>query len=105
MRGQGRKAPEKREVRRWDLKGGNESRLKYVHACPEKNNKKGHLFLVSLRLSSSARLSPAQIASVSSEFDIFAHRPIQTAVLGTIEGAIKRIATVEPNDLELFTCR
>jgi len=34
----------------------------------------------------------AEIASVSSEFDIFAHRPIQTSVLDTTEVAYKPIA-------------
>ena len=34
----------------------------------------------------------AEIASISSEFDIFAHKPIQTSVLGTIETAYKPIA-------------
>jgi len=37
----------------------------------------------------------AQIASVSSEFDIFAHGPIQTSILGTTEVAYKPIAPVE----------
>jgi len=30
-------------------------------------------------------MSGTEIASVSSEFEIFAHRPIQTSVLGTVE--------------------
>ena len=44
----------------------------------------------------------AEIASVSSEFHIFAHRPIQTSVLGTIETAYKPIAPVDQTDLEFF---
>jgi len=44
----------------------------------------------------------AEIASVSSEFDIFAHRPIQTSVLGTIEAAYKPTAPVDQNDLEFL---
>jgi hypothetical protein len=44
----------------------------------------------------------AEIASVSSEFDIFAHRPIQSSVLGTIETAYKPIATADQNDLEFL---
>jgi len=34
----------------------------------------------------------AEIASMFSEFDIFAHKPVQTSVLGTIETAYKPIA-------------
>ena len=44
----------------------------------------------------------AEIASVSSEFDIFGHRPIQTSVLGTIGTAYKYIAPVDHNDREFF---
>jgi len=33
-----------------------------------------------------------EVASISSEFDIFAHRPIQTSELGTTEFACKPIA-------------
>jgi hypothetical protein len=42
------------------------------------------------------------IASVSSEFNIFAHRPIQSSVLGTIQTAYKPIASVDKNDLEFL---
>jgi len=42
------------------------------------------------------------IASISSEFDIFAHKPVQTSVLGTIETAYKTFAPVEQNDLEFL---
>jgi len=44
----------------------------------------------------------AKVASFSSEFDIFAHRPIQTPVLGTTEFAYKPIAPVDQNDLEFL---
>ena len=44
----------------------------------------------------------AEIASVSSEFDIFAHRPIQTSVLGTTEVAYKPITPVDQNDMEFL---
>jgi len=44
----------------------------------------------------------AEIASVSSEFDIFAHRQIQTSVLGTIEAEYKPNAPVDHNDPEFF---
>ena len=47
-------------------------------------------------------MSAAEIASVSSEFDIFAHKPVQTSVLGTTETAYKPIAPVDQNDLEFF---
>jgi hypothetical protein len=45
-------------------------------------------------------MSHAEVKSVSSEFDIFMHRPIQTAVLGTVETMYKPLAPVEQNDLE-----
>jgi len=44
----------------------------------------------------------AEIASVISYFDIFAHRPIQSSVLGAIDTAYKPIASVDQNDLEYF---
>jgi hypothetical protein len=47
-------------------------------------------------------MSAAEIASVSSEFDIFGHRPIHTSVLGTTEIAYKPIAPVDQNDLEFL---
>ena len=39
---------------------------------------------------------------MSNEFDIFFHRPIQTAVLGTVETVYKSLAPVEQNDLEFL---
>jgi len=45
-------------------------------------------------------MSDAEVVSVTSEFDIFMHRPIQTAVLGTVETVYKTLAPVEENDLE-----
>jgi len=47
-------------------------------------------------------MSAAEIASISSEFDIFAHKPVQTSVLGTIETAYKPIVPVAQNDLEFL---
>jgi len=44
----------------------------------------------------------SEIASVSSEFDIFAHTAVQTSVLWTIETAYKPIAIVNQNGLEFF---
>ena len=44
----------------------------------------------------------AEIASVSIEFDIFAHKPIQTSVLGTIEAAYKPVAPVDQKILNFF---
>jgi len=43
-----------------------------------------------------------EIASVSSEFDIFEHRSLQTSVLGTIETVYKPIAPVDQNDMEFL---
>ena len=34
-------------------------------------------------------MSAAEIASVRNEFDIFAHKPVQMSVLGTMETAYK----------------
>jgi len=64
--------------------------------CP--GNKKGYFLIVLV----SHIISAAEIASVSSEFDIFAHKPVQTSVLGTIETAYKPIVPVEQNDLEFL---
>ena len=47
-------------------------------------------------------MSAAEVASISSEFDIFTHKPVQTSVLGTIENAYKPIAPVDQNDLEFL---
>jgi len=47
-------------------------------------------------------MSTAEIASISSEFDIFVHKRIQTSVLGTIETAFIPIAPVHQNDLEFL---
>jgi len=45
-------------------------------------------------------MSTSEIAFISSEFDIFAHKTEQTSVLGTIETAYKPIAPVDQNHLE-----
>jgi len=47
-------------------------------------------------------MSGAEIASGSSEFDIFAHRPIQMSLLGTLESLYKPIAPVDQNDMEFL---
>jgi len=47
-------------------------------------------------------MSAAEVTSISSEFDIFAHKPVQKSVLGTIETAYKPIAPVEQYDLEFL---
>jgi len=47
-------------------------------------------------------MSVAEIASVSSEFDIFMHKPVQTSVLRSIETAYKLIAPVEQNGLKFL---
>ena len=44
----------------------------------------------------------AEKTSVTSEFDIFAHRHIQTSVIGTIQTAYKPSAPVDLNDLEFY---
>jgi len=47
-------------------------------------------------------MSATEVASISSEFDTFAHKPEQTSVLGTMETAYKPIAPVAQNDLEFL---
>ena len=44
----------------------------------------------------------SEVTSTSSQFDIFMHRPIQTAVQGTVETVYKTLAPVEQNDLEFL---
>ena len=44
----------------------------------------------------------ANTLSVSSEFDIFASKPIQTSVLETTEVKYKPIASVDQSDLEFL---
>jgi len=45
-------------------------------------------------------MSGAEVAALSCEFDIIVHRPIQTAVLGTVETVYKTLAPVERIDLD-----
>jgi len=47
-------------------------------------------------------MSAAEMSAISSEFDIFAHKPVKTSLLGTIETVYKPIATVDRNDLEIL---
>jgi len=47
-------------------------------------------------------MSAAEILTVSSEFDIFAHKTIQTSILETVETVYKPIAPVEQSDLEFL---
>jgi len=47
-------------------------------------------------------MSAAEIISVSIDFDIFAHKPIQTSILETVETVYKPIAPVEQSDLEFL---
>jgi len=45
-----------------------------------------------------------KVEFVSSEFGIFARKPIQSAILGTDVVHFKPIATVDQNDLEFLIC-
>jgi len=47
-------------------------------------------------------MSAAEVASISSEFDIFAHKPVQTSVLGTIKTAYIPNAPVDQNNLQFL---
>jgi hypothetical protein len=47
-------------------------------------------------------ISGAEISSVNSELDIFAHRQIQTSVLGTVETVYKPNSPVDQNDHEVL---
>src|SRR5215469_16007776 len=40
------------------------------------------------------------MSAISSDFDIFAHRPVQASVIETTQVAIKTIAPVDQSDLE-----
>jgi hypothetical protein len=42
----------------------------------------------------------ADILTVSTEFDNFAHKPIQTSILETVESVYKPVAQSEQSDLE-----
>ena len=44
----------------------------------------------------------AEALSLSSEFDIFAQKPVQTSVQETIETTYRPIASVDQSDLEFF---
>ena len=44
----------------------------------------------------------SEVMSISSQFDIFMHRSIQTAVQSTVETVYKPLAPVEQNDLEFL---
>jgi len=47
-------------------------------------------------------MSAAEITSISCDFGIFAHKPVQKSVLGIIENAYKPIAPVDQNELEFL---
>ena len=99
LRGRGRKRGHGGAVA-----GGKEKwrRKEFKHA-PRKIIK-GTFFpgFTSVTLQQSVMSAAAEITSVSSEFDVFAHRPIQTSVLGTKEVAYKPIAPVDQNELEFL---
>ena len=44
----------------------------------------------------------SEVTSISSQFDIFMHQPIQTTVQGTVETVHKPLAAVEQNDFEFL---
>jgi len=85
LRGRGRK-----RVRVMVCRGAKSRNKKTKRA--RKIIKKEHLLLVSFSHSSEAFIYAAEKASFSSEFDIYAHRTIQTSVLGAIETAYNPIA-------------
>ena len=47
-------------------------------------------------------MSAAEELSVTSDFDIFAHKPIQSSILETVETVYKPIAPVEQSDFEFL---
>ena len=53
-------------------------------------------------LQSLVNFSDEEVPSVSCEFDIFMHRPIQTDLLGTVETVYKPLAPLEQIDLEFL---
>ena len=44
----------------------------------------------------------SKVTSIKGQFDIFMHRPIETAVLGNLETMYKPLAHVDQNDLEFL---
>ena len=44
----------------------------------------------------------ADVVSASTEFDVFATRPVQTSTLETLETSYKPIATLDQSDLEFL---
>jgi hypothetical protein len=44
----------------------------------------------------------SEVTSINSQFDIFMHRPIQTAVQDTVETVYKPLAPVKQNDKEFL---
>ena len=89
---------------------GRGRKLKIPAKCKRRTPKKSKLIKVTyfLNFISSGlsmpedTMSVADIQTVSSEFDIFAHKPIQTTVLETIGTDYKPIAPVEHSDLEFL---
>ena len=47
-------------------------------------------------------MSDAEVTSVSNEFDMLMHMPIQTAVLWIVETVYKPLAPKEQKNLEFF---
>jgi hypothetical protein len=71
------------------------SRKKAKRAYVIKKGTSSHDFLQSF-------VNMSEVTSISSQFDTFMHRPIQTAVQGTVERVYKPLAPVEQNDLEFL---
>ena len=80
-----------------NLRGGERKRARGVTSLTKNRRKtkrarviKGPSLLHSLVI-----MWDAEVTSVGSEFDIFMHRPIQAAVLETVETVLKHLAPVE----------
>ena len=105
LRGQGRKCK-----RVTSAKSGRGRKVKKAKKQPKaknqlkqrwrrrKNCKTGHLLTAFFRDLSKA----AEAFSVRSEFDIFAHKPVQILVHETVETIYRAIASVDHSDLEFM---
>ena len=87
-----------------NLRGHSRKHVKPV-VKPLNNNKRDRVIkrsIIAFLLHSTFNMTGAEIVSVSSEFDIFKHRLINTSALGTVETMYKSIASVDQNNLEFI---
>jgi len=94
LRGRGRKRKANKAVKR-----------KKITAPKKEDYKKRYLLLSDIILywtAVAAAAAAAMSVSLSSEFDIFAPKPVQASVIETTEVCYKPIASVDQSDLEFL---